>query len=51
MLKQLPMTVEEIERGYGEGAKSLPYRDRALSMLTGGEESTMSVAREWVSDR
>lgn len=48
MLKQLPMTVEEIERGYGEGVKSLPYRDRALAMLTGEEESTMSVAREWL---
>lgn len=51
MLKQLPMTVEEIERGYGEGAKRLPYRDRALAMLTGEDESTMMVAREWLTEK
>jgi len=51
MLKQLPMTVEEIERGYGEGVKSLPYRDRALAMLSGDEESTLSVARDWLAEK
>ena len=51
MFKQLPMTVEEIERGYGEGAKKLPYRDRALAMLTGEDESTMLVARDWLTEK
>ncbi len=51
MLKQLPLTVEEIERGYGEGAKNLPYRDRALAMLTGADESTMTIAREWLTEK
>ena len=51
ILKQLPMTVEEIERGYGENTRSLPYRDRALAMLTGEDgESTLSVAREWLAE-
>jgi len=51
ILKQLPMTVEEIERGYGEGVKALPYRDRVLAMLTEEEETPMSVAREWLSEK
>jgi len=51
MLRQLPMTVEEIERGYGEDLRSLPYRDRALVMLTGEDESSLDVAREWLSEK
>ncbi len=50
MLKQLPMTVEEIERGYGEGTKSLPYRDQALQLLLGDDEGSMNVAKEWLSE-
>ena len=45
------MTVEEIERGYGEDLRSLPYRDRALAMLTGEDESSLDVAREWLSEK
>ena len=51
MNRQLPMTVEEIERGYGEGRSSLPYRDRAVAMLTGEDESSLSVAREWLTEK
>lgn len=51
MMKQLPMTVEEIERGYGDGMNRLPYRDRAMAMLTGGEESSVVVAREWLTEK
>lgn len=51
MNKQLPMTVEEIERGYGDGMKNLPYRDRAVAMLSGEEESSLSVAKEWLSEK
>ncbi len=50
MLKELPMTVEEIERGYGEGSKSLPYRDQALQLLLGDDEGSMKVAKEWLSE-
>ncbi len=51
MNRQLPMTVEEIERGYGEGKSTLPYRDRAVAMLTGEDEGSLSVAREWLAEK
>ena len=51
MLKQLPMTVEEIERGYGEGANDMPYRNQALKMLLGEDDGTMSITKEWLSEK
>ncbi|SPD72702.1 Flagellar M-ring protein [uncultured Desulfobacterium sp.] len=51
LVKQLPMTVEEIERGYGEGRKSLPFRDQALAMLKGEDKSSLDVAREWLTEK
>jgi flagellar M-ring protein FliF len=51
MIKQLPMTVEEIERGYGEGRKNLPYRDQALALLKGEDKVSLDVAREWLSEK
>ena len=50
MLKQLPMTVEEIERGYGEGTYSLPFRDKAKNMLLGEDEASLTIAKEWLSE-
>jgi flagellar M-ring protein FliF len=51
MLKQLPMTVEEIERGYGEGTYSLPFRDKAKNMLLGEDEASLTIAKEWLSEQ
>ena len=51
MLKQLPMTVEEIERGYGEGTNDMPYRNQALKMLLGEDDGTMSITKEWLSEK
>ncbi|MBW2217315.1 MAG: hypothetical protein JRF34_09000, partial [Deltaproteobacteria bacterium] len=51
MLKQLPMTVEEIERGYGEGSYSLPFRDKAKNMLLGEDEASLTIAKEWLSEQ
>ncbi len=51
MLKQLPMTISEIEKGYGEGGGALPYRDQALKMLMGEEEGTVSIAKEWLAEK
>lgn len=49
MLRQLPMTVEEIERKYnGQGIKSLPYREKALEMLTKDKEGSLNVMRDWI---
>ncbi|MBN1277430.1 MAG: flagellar M-ring protein FliF [Deltaproteobacteria bacterium] len=49
MLKQLPMTVEEIERKYnGHGIKSLPYREKALEMLSRDKEGSINVMKDWL---
>lgn len=49
MLRQLPMTVEEIERKYnGQGAKSLPYREKALEMLSRDKDGSINVMRDWI---
>ncbi len=50
ILNQLPLTVEEIERGYGEGMKSMPHRDQVLEMLTVGDEASRLVAKDWLSE-
>jgi flagellar M-ring protein FliF len=50
ILNQLPLTVEEIESGYGEGMKSMPHRDQALNMLANGDETFMLVAKDWLSE-
>ena len=50
MIKQLPMTVEEIERGYGDETDRMPYRNQALKMLMDKDEGGMTITREWLSE-
>jgi len=48
MLKQLPMTVKEIESG--NTSQQLPLRDLALQMLAGDTDSAIKAMRdEWMS--
>jgi flagellar M-ring protein FliF len=49
ILNRLPLTVEEIESGYGEGMKSMPHRDQVLEMLTSGDETFKLVVKDWLS--
>jgi len=48
--RQLPKTVEEIEREYGEGRKALPFRDRALEMIKRNDEFSVQVMRNWLKE-
>ncbi len=48
MLTQLPKTLAEIESESGNG---MPYRDKALRLLTGSqEEQTLNVMRGWMKE-
>jgi flagellar M-ring protein FliF len=49
MLKQLPMTIDQIERGYGEGIKSLPFRDQASQLIAKDSQNAVQLMRnEWL---
>ena len=48
-LKQLPKTLEEMESEYG---KSLPYRDKALSLIESGDQDrNLALLRGWLNER
>lgn len=49
MLKQLPMTIDQIEKGYGEGIKALPFRDQASQLIAKDSQSAVQLMRnEWL---
>jgi len=51
LVQQLPMTVGEIEKGYGQGTQSLPFRDRATELLLGGDgEHGAKLMRDWLKE-
>lgn len=47
ILKQLPMTVGEIERGYGDGGG---FKNQALEMLSSDNETSLGVIQEWLKE-
>ena len=50
MLKQLPMTIDQIERGYGEGIKSLPFSDQASQLIAKDSHNAIQLMRnEWLN--
>jgi flagellar M-ring protein FliF len=50
MLKQLPMTIDQIERGYGEGIKSLPFSDQASQLIAKDSQNAIQLMRnEWLN--
>lgn len=50
IVNQLPRTVEEIEREYAKEGKSLPYRERALEMMSKNSDQTVKVLQEWMKE-
>lgn len=47
LLKQLPMTVGELEQGYGGAG----FKDQALQLLTQGSDTGIAVMNSWAEDR
>jgi len=50
MLNQLPMTVKEIERAYGEDQKTLSYNNQALEMIAGNKEKSVDLMKDWMKE-
>ena len=50
ILNQLPKTVGELEKEYGEGMKSLPFKNKALQMITTDKEGSAEVLRNWLKE-
>ncbi|MFO7738312.1 MAG: flagellar basal-body MS-ring/collar protein FliF [Desulfatiglandaceae bacterium] len=50
ILNRLPKTVGELEREYGEGMKSLPFKNKALQMITADKEGSVELLRNWLKE-
>ena len=50
LLGQLPKTVEEVEREYGVAIKSLPFKNKAMQMITEDKDRSARVMREWLKE-
>ena len=48
LLQQLPKTVGELEREFGQGAGALPYGNTA-GLISGNSEKTIQLLRSWMS--
>ena len=50
LLGQLPKTIEEVEREYGGDLKNLPFRNRALQMISNDKERSAEVMQDWLKE-
>ncbi|MCJ7830661.1 MAG: hypothetical protein MUP74_04655, partial [Desulfobacterales bacterium] len=50
ILNQLPRTVGEIEREYGDGVKSLPFREMASQMIAKDNKASVETMRTWLRE-
>lgn len=51
VLRQLPKTVEEIEREYRGGVKGPQFRERALEMISKDSEHSVQLMRDWMKEK
>ena len=52
ILRQLPMTVGELEKGYNNRKmQSLPYRDQAVGMIARDKEHSMELMKGWIKEK
>ncbi|MBL0717049.1 MAG: flagellar M-ring protein FliF [Desulfosarcina sp.] len=51
LLKELPMTVSELEKGFGEQNQRLPFSAKALDMITNDTENSAKVAHDWLEEK
>ena len=50
LLGQLPKTIEEVEREYGGDLKNLPFRNKALQMISKDKERSAEVMQDWLKE-
>lgn len=51
MVRQLPMTVGEMEKEYGESAIGLNYKDRAMRTIRKDKDHSVKVMRDWMKEK
>ena len=51
ILTQLPKTVGELETEYGTGLKGLPFKSKAMEMITTDKEGSVEVLRNWLKEK
>lgn len=51
IFNQLPKTVAEIEREYALGSKGLPFRNKAIDMITEDTDKTSQIMQSWLKER
>ena len=51
LLKELPMTVSELEKGFGGQNQRLPFSAKALEMITNDTENSAKVAHDWLEEK
>ncbi len=50
LLRELPMTVGELEKGFGEQNKRLPFSEKALEMINGDTEKSAKLVQNWLQE-
>ncbi len=50
LLRALPMTVGELEKGFGEQNKRLPFSEKALEMINGDTEKSAKLVQNWLQE-
>ncbi|HNU70137.1 MAG TPA: flagellar basal-body MS-ring/collar protein FliF [Thermodesulfobacteriota bacterium] len=50
IFNRLPRTVEELEREYTHDTRSLPFRDRAIEMISKDGEQSAKMLQEWLKE-
>lgn len=50
LLRELPMTVGELEKGFGEQNKRLPFSEKALEMITSDTERSAKLMQNWLQE-
>jgi flagellar M-ring protein FliF len=50
LFNHFPKTVGELEQEYGENMKSIPFKNRALQMVSTDKEASVEVLRNWLKE-
>ena len=50
LLRELPMTVGELEKGFEQQNKRLPFSEKALEMITSDTETSAKLMQNWLKE-
>ncbi len=50
MVKELPMTVGELENEYGKAVKSIPYQNNVDKLISTDKSESVNIMKEWMDE-